>query len=126
VGGILLTLYLLRFTKVEYEYAIYGGLMNIAAVYDNKSRKELISAKIAEMPVIAPLNGNRADAFNASDIAKRYDFSSSKDFPDRYFFIYFHPKQGKIAVIFNATEKMIGIMRFYNAQNTVVKDSFAG
>jgi len=125
VGGILLTIYLLRFTKVDYEYTIYGGLMSFAAIYDNKSRKEILSVKIAEMPVISPVGWSGRDGFDSPDIVKKYDFSSSGDFPDRYFFTYFHPKQGKIRVIFNATEKMVGILRFYNAQNTVVKTGFS-
>jgi len=116
------SLYLWRFLNIDYEYIIVAGEMRFAAVYSSKSRKELLVVKISEMQRIAPTDDKKyADHQHAEDITKTFDFSSDPGYTDRYFFTAQHQKYGKICVYFNASQKMVQIMRFYNASATVPK-----
>jgi hypothetical protein len=115
--------FLMRFTAVEYEFTIVGGEFSVAAIYDNRSRKDLINAVIKDMHRVAPLKSNEHH-LEAKDIEKIFYYCSDMDNPDLYFCVFDDKKLGRTAVVFNSTRKFIQIMKFYNALNVELKKDF--
>lgn len=115
--------YLLRFTRVEYEYVINGGDFAISAIYDNVSRKDLMETKVKEMQKVVPYQSNEP-LLTAPDINKVLYYCSDLQHPDLYIGIFDDEKKGRVAVVFNTSRKLVQIMKFYNALNVTVKNDF--
>lgn len=132
VTPVLLTLsivgiwYFMRFTRLEYEYSIVSGEFAVAEIYDNKSRKDIVSVKIVDMSVVAPYEEEYIKRhLNPNMIKKIYDYHEEAQYRDFYFCVYEDPKMGKTAIIFNANRKMMQIMKFYNSSAVIMKNDFA-
>lgn len=118
--------FFMRFTKIEYEYSIISGDFSVAAIYDNVRRKELVEAKISNMNIVAPYESDhiRLHLHESARIKRTLDYHTDAEYKDFYFCVYNDEKHGKTAIIFNANEKMIKIMKFYNSQNVILKSKF--
>ena len=119
--------FFMRFTQIEYEYSIISGEFAVAAIYNNLQRKTLIAAKIKDMSAVIPYEYNKNYLDNS--IKKIFYYCSDLDFEntknkDLYICIFNDEKYGKCAVVFNAARKFVQMMKFYNSQNVIVKDSF--
>ena len=115
--------YFFRFTRIEYEYAIQSGDFSIAAIYNNLSRKDLITAKVKDMIKVVPYRSNEP-LLNAAEINQVLYYCSDLENPDLYISIFDDEKKGRTAVVFNTNRKLVQIMKFYNALNVTVKSDF--
>lgn len=119
--------YFMRFTNIEYEYSIISGEFAVAAIYNNRQRKTLVSAKIKDMRAVVPYE-TKERYLNYSEQKVLY-YCSDMDLEntankDLYICVINDKKYGECAVIFNATRRMVQIMKFYNSQNVIMKDNF--
>jgi hypothetical protein len=112
-----------RFTRIEYEYTILSGDFSIAAIYDNLSRKDLMSTKIKDMHKIVPYHTNEP-LLNAPEINQVLYYCSDLENPDLYIGIFDDEKKGRLAVVFNTSRKFVQIMKFYNGLNVILKNDF--
>jgi len=119
--------FLMRFTQIEYEYSLISGEFAVSAIYDNRQRKTLVTAKIKDMLAVFPYENSERYLDNSIQKILYYcsdlDFDNTKN-KDLYVCIINDKKYGKCAVVFNVTRKFVQIMKFYNSQNVVVKDKF--
>lgn len=107
-------------TYKEYEYALVAGVMRFDIIDGTMKRKEWFEAKLGDMTMVAPYEGEyktKADSFNA-DI--RYEAISSFDSPDIYFGTYRTEDGNQCIVFFEATNKLLNLGKFYN-RNIVIK-----
>lgn len=110
-----------RYVSVEHEYVIASGTMTFTDIYGNRSRKKLFEKKVKDMELIAPMTDEYAKEYADAEI--RHDWRGSVKSPDSYFFTCRDDESGKKTVVFfEATNKAIKIMRFYNSQATVMSD----
>ena len=115
--------YCMRFTRIEYEYTIHSGDFTVAAIYNNLSRKDLIVAKIKDMHKIVPYFTNER-LLGAPEVSQVLYYCSDLEHPDLYIAVLNDDKKGRVAVVFNTSRKLVQIMKFYNALNTIVKNDF--
>jgi hypothetical protein len=115
--------YCMRFTRIEYEYAIHSGDFTVAAIYNNLSRKDLITAKVKDMHKIVPYFTNEP-LLEAPEINQVLYYCSDLENPDLYIAVFSDEKKGRVALVFNTSRKLVQIMKFYNALNTVMKNDF--
>ena len=109
-----------RFVSIEHEYVIASGTMTFTDILGNRTRKKLYEKKIKDMEKIAPMLPEYAADY--ADASVRYDWRGSVNSPDSYFFTCRDENGKKTVVFFEATNKAIKIMRFYNSQATVMYD----
>ena len=104
-----------RYVAVEHEYTIASGTMTFSDIYGNRSRRTLLEAKIKDMSEIAPLTEESRKKCTGEGISKVYDFLSTQSSPDAYYAICAKEGGVRIAIFFEATEKSLKIMKFYNS-----------
>ena len=111
-----------RFVSIEYEYYILDGEFRMLEVYGSKSARELCRVRISAMKVIAPYrrytDKDRADAI---DSKHRIEGVSSMSSPDIYYGIFSGDDAKDCVVFFEATEKTLKVLKYYNAEIEVVK-----
>lgn len=109
-----------KMTFKEYEYALVAGVMRFDIIDGTMKRKEWFEAKLGDMTTVAPYEGDykaKADAVTA-DV--RYEAISSFDSPDIYFGTYRNAEGKECIIFFEATNKFLGLAKFYN-RNIVIK-----
>lgn len=119
----IITFFTWRFVSIEYEYYILDGEFRLIEVFGSKSMRELCRARISAMEVIAPYRGSakhKADAFDAAD---RICGVSTMDNPDIYYAVFTDAEGKKRVVFFEATEKTLKVIKYYNSEIEVVKTS---
>lgn len=99
--------------NIEYDYRVAGGELNIAAVKNRRTRKELASIRLARAEFIAPYNGSFRETADRAECDGVIDASSSESSPDRWFAIYPDPDGGqkRYLIFFDASPKMVSLMR---------------
>ena len=99
--------------NIEYDYRVAGGELNIAAVKNRRTRKELASIRLAGAEFIAPYNGSFRETADRAECDGVIDASSSESSPDRWFAIYPDPDGGqkRYLIFFDASPKMVSLMR---------------
>lgn len=129
LGAILLatgTFYINHLTRpmavIEYRYSILSGDMIFDKILGGMIKKDdILKVHVADMSVIAPYHSDKKALYEASDIVNRYDFCSTLAEPDVYFAI-FEENGQKSAVLFDATQKALKVMKFLNKEAITMKE----
>lgn len=129
LGAILLatgTFYINHITRpmamTEYRYSILSGDMIFDMIKGGMKKKDdILKVHVADMSVIAPYHSDKKALYDASDIVTRYDFCSTLTEPDVYFAI-FEENGQKSAVLFDATQKALKVMKFLNKDAITMKE----
>ena len=96
------------FTNIEYEYLIVSGLMSMDKIVGGKRRRQMVEFKVASAESVLPLKDAKLDGIDVI-----YGVSSL-DAEDAYCIIFRADSGEKMALVFNATEKALEMIRYYN------------
>lgn len=107
-----------RFVSVEYEYYILDGEFKMIKVYGSKNMRVLCRTRVSNMKAIAPYSGECKAAADA--VPNRIVGVSSMSAHDIYYAI-FEEDGEEYAVFFEATEKTLKVLRYYNQDTVIVK-----
>ena len=113
-----IVLYFWKIFNVELEYSMTSGIMTFSRIYGGIRRRKVLDLTIKEMHEIAPVTAETAAHLQASDVEKSYLFASSSTAIDMYYATF--ELDGKRCVVyFEATEKALKILRYYNPATVV-------
>ena len=118
-----LVLYFWKIFNCELEYSMTSGIMTFSRIYGGMKRKKVLDLFIKDMREIAPRTPESDARLKArGDIAKFYSFSSHSTAIDQYYALF--EDDGDLRVVyFEATEKTLKILRYYNPVTVVTKVS---
>ncbi len=123
LGLLGVVLYFWKIFNCELEYSMTSGIMTFSRIYGGMRRKKVLELFIKDMREIAPRTAESDAKLSArGDIAKIYSFSSHSTAPEQYYALF--EKDGSLCVVyFEATEKTLKILRYYNPATVVTKVS---
>ena len=105
-----------KFAQLEHKYEVKSAKLVISNIYGRKKCVVQFENLASELKVIAPMSEGNRKQFEKAD--KIMDFRGNTASPDAYYAIL--EKDGKsTAVYFEATNKMLKVLKFYN-RNTEV------
>ncbi len=107
-----------KYTKIEYDYVISTGDMQMHIVYGGRSRKELFTFKISTAELIADPVSTPADN---SAYDKVYTCVSSMDAVGIVYAVFKNTRGERCIVYFEAPKKALSILKFYNSAAYKVK-----
>ncbi len=113
-------LYFWKLFNVELEYSMTSGVMTFSRIYGGLRRKKVLELFIKDMREIAPVTDDTAARFSGHSIEKSYMFASSSNATDMYYAI-FEQNGATCVVYFEATEKSLKILRYYNASTVLTQ-----
>ncbi|MBQ8215596.1 MAG: hypothetical protein IJZ33_04990 [Clostridia bacterium] len=122
LGGWMLWFFTRRYVEIEYSYAIENGELICTEIYGNKSDKLLLRTKISNIERTAPYEEPYKAEADAFDMKDRIYLISSPSSDQIYFSIYKKEDGSKGVVFYEGSTKTIGAFKYYNSQNTVVKE----
>ncbi len=109
-----------RRTQITNEYSCVSGTVTFSRIYGGKSRHEMLKFSIKNCVSISPLTQNGREKLQAKyDKADFFDGLSSPDSPDAYY-AEIDDGETKCVYLFDATNRMLKICKFYNAPATTV------
>lgn len=103
------------YVSIEYEYTIVGGVMKGMEVYGMRRCRELFKVRVSSMTLIAPYSGKYREEADAVEIVRRDYCVSSMSSPDVYFALYRNDDGEQCVVFFEAVEKTIKCLKYYNS-----------
>jgi len=115
-----------RYFKIEYDYRIAVGEFTVSEVYNKRSRKEILSEKIATFEAIAPYRDQYKDACDRGSYDRVIEAVSSMSSPDVYYAVI--PDSDDPAVktllFFEATSKMLRLLNLHNRKTVMSQVRF--
>ena len=122
LGLLGLVLYFWKIFNCELEYSMTSGVMTFSRIYGGIKRKKILEVVIKDFRECAPRTAEVDAALKAKGITKIYSFSSHSTAPDQYYATF--EQDGHLCVVyFEATEKTLKILRYYNPVTVVTKVS---
>ena len=106
-----------RYVNVEYKYEIISAKILFYEVYGKQRENKVYERLISEYALIAPMTDEFRDKYEGADIVR--DFRGSEKTPDAYFMMASEPDGKKSVVYFEAAEKTLKALRYYNSQNLI-------
>lgn len=122
LGGWILWYFTHRYVDIEYSYAIENGELICTEIYGNKSDKLLLHTKISNVERTAPYEDPYKAEADAFDMKDRIYLISSPSSDQIYFSIYKKEDGSKGVIFYEGSTKTIQAFKYYNSQNTVVKE----
>ena len=116
-------LYFWKIFNCELEYSMTSGQMTFTRIYGGMKRKKILDLTIKDFREIAPRTAESDAKLKArGNLAKYYSFSSHSTADDQYYALF--EQNGQLCVVyFEATEKTLKILRYYNPVTVVTKVS---
>ena len=115
-------MYVWKLFNCELEYSMTSGIMTFSRIYGGVKRKKILEVTIKDFREIAPRTAESDAKLKAQGVAKTYTFSSHSTANDQYYAT-FEENGQKCVVYFEATEKALKILRYYNPVTVVTKVS---
>lgn len=109
--------FLIGTLRIEYEYIVTNGEMDVDKVMSQRKRKRLITVNLKSSELMAPVNGKFRHEFETKQVATTIDASVNKDQADAWFLIVNHPKKGMVKLIFTPNERIINSAKLVNPRN---------
>ena len=117
-----LVLYFWKIFNCELEYSMTSGQMTFSRIYGGMKRKRILDLTIKDFREVAPRTPESDAALKAKGVSKTYSFSSHSTAEDQYYATF--EQDGQLCVVyFEATEKSLKILRYYNPVTVVTKVS---
>jgi hypothetical protein len=98
---------LFRTFRVEFEYIVTNGEMDVDKILGQQKRKRLVSVNFRDMEIMAPMGGDHKQEFENTSIQKTIDASASKDEKGAFFIVATCKKVGRIRLIFTPDERIL-------------------
>jgi len=117
-------LYFWKMFNVELAYSIDAGVMTFSRIRggNNDKKKIILEVTVRDMQEIAPRSEQTAERLKELDVKQIYVFASHSTAPDQYYAVF--EKDGvRSAVYFEATEKALKLLRYYNAATEMTRVS---
>ena len=110
-----------RFFRIEYDYRIAAGDLEIAEVYDKKARKVILTAKISDFETIAPYRDEYKTECEKGSYDRVIESVSSLKADHVYFGVYPDPDKpsSRTLVYFEPTTAMIRLISKFNRKTVV-------
>ena len=108
-----------KYTKVAYEYSFWGGELKVNRMLGEKTRRTLVTVKIRDLKAVYPCKDS--DRKEIKDFAPEKEiFAASSDDADRLVAaLWTDENNKKIALYFEADEKAMRIIRYYNSSVSI-------
>ena len=115
-------LYFWKLFNVEFEYSLTSGIMTFSRINGSMRRKKLLELTIKEMHEIAPYTDDAKAHLETLPLAKNHVYVSTMAADDIYYAVFEQDKELHV-VYFEATEKALHILHYYNGVTKMSKVS---
>ena len=113
IGGGWLLMVLIRNQRVEFEYIVTNGIIDVDKISGRSKRKRLESLDCRNFEILAQMSEWHFKPYENFKFVKTLDASSGEDNPNRYFAVCPAKQGGKMLFIFEPNEKMIDAFKIY-------------
>ena len=97
--------------KAEYEYAFTNGFTEIAVVYNNSRRKELLSFKMKDVSMIEPLENAKFAELKKTQGVKY--INASLNAGAQKYFLFIERADEKFLLVVEPSEELVALMKQY-------------
>lgn len=116
--GIYIVWYVITSQKVDFEYSVAGGELDIAKVISLRKRKKICSIKINEIDKL----GKGEETVDNMRFSKSYIACADIDkTDDNYYAVFNSPAYGRCLLIFNPNDDILKVMKGHLKKDIILK-----
>lgn len=97
------------FLRVEYEYSLTNGIMDISQVINNRRRKEALSFRMRDVEIIAPLDDPKLHSYEQRPNVKKIKAVLNSENP--VYFLFVKKNEQYYLVYMEPSEELVHLMR---------------
>lgn len=97
------------FLRVEYEYSLTNGVLDIAQVINNRRRKEALSFRMRDVEILAPIDDPKLQAYEQRAGVKKVRAVLNSD--SAIYFLFVKKNEQHYLVYMEPSEEMVRLMR---------------
>lgn len=109
-----------KYTSLEYEYSITGGIMTLSRIYGGRLRRRLADITVKDASLIAPFEGDYIAQAERYAPERTVDLTADLQHPSVYIMLYETAEKRRGILYFEATDKALRLLSHHN-RATVVK-----
>ena len=113
-----------RYVQIEYEYIILDGEFKMLKIYGSKQMRELCRVRVSAMTKIAPYRDEYKAEADKLPAESRIEGVSSMKASDLYYAVFNESDSTPRVVFFEATEKTLKTLRYYNTETIITKTRY--
>lgn len=98
---------LLNSFRVEYEYALTNGEMDVDKIIAQSRRKRLVTVNLRNIELMAPVHGGKSAEYGSARVAQTIDASVSPNDADAWFILFQKENSGLTRLVFTPDERII-------------------
>ena len=119
-GGLTFGCYVLKNNqRIEYDYTLTNGVLDVAKVINNSKRKKVLSADVKEFEVIAPISDPGFQRMlNYKGIQKKYNVFLNRN-SKLYYGVFTH-EGVKSLIVFEPSEEMLNSIKVFIPRNVKI------
>lgn len=109
-----------KYGMVELEYSLTGGIMTLSKIYGGRTRKKLAEITVKSMSAIMPFEGEYIKQAERYAPERTIDLTADLQRPNVYCALYETSEKRRGILYFEATERALRILKYYNSATVVV------
>ena len=109
-----------KYGMVELEYSLTGGIMTLSKIYGGRTRKKLAKITVKNMSAIMPFEGEYIKQAERYAPERTLDLTSDLQKGNVYIALYETDEARRGILYFEATERALRILKYYNSATVVV------
>lgn len=113
IGALLAARYTIMMSKVEYEYSVNTGVLNIDAIYDQTKRKPIINVNASSVTKFGRLCDDNAKS-DAANVKKVVYCSSSDEDDQAFYFVCPNENKGEFMYVFEPDKQVLHAIETYS------------
>lgn len=115
--GIYIVWYVFSIQRVEYEYSVSNGVLEVSKIIALRKRKKLCKMQISDIEIL----DQDEKAIDAMRFAKRIEACASLNDKNNYYAVFNSPATGRTLLIFAPNEKILNAMKGHLKKDIVLK-----
>lgn len=113
IGAVLAARYTLMMSRVEYEYSVNTGVLNIDAIYDQTRRKPIINVNASSFTGFGRVSDDEAKAASKRVVKVIYCASSDEN-EQAYYFTCPNENKGEFMYVFEPDDQVLHAIEVFN------------
>ena len=113
-----------RYVSVEYKFYTASGKISFICIYGGRTKKTVLEMSVKDFESITPVSDASVLISDKGKYARVDIFVSSVSSPDIYCGVYKNSDGVDCAVCFEATQKLLKIMKYYNPATVIGQTRF--
>lgn len=109
--------FMAQHSKIEYDYTLTNGTLDIAKIINDKNRKKLVSVDVPSILEMQPITSNNFRRFFNDRSVKKVNMFLNKG--THLYYMAINKEGQKVVIVFEPDQQLVEYMKIFNPDNII-------